>query len=106
MQAEPERLVGDHVVVGPVVRRRDDDRLHPEALGSKETLPSGLLVVGAHARRDPQGSVPLDARTEGDHQPSATTAPPVQGVVGRPDDAERPAVGEHQKIVVAGHRSR
>ena len=67
VQAKPERLVGNHVVVGPVILGRHHDRLHPVARTVKETLAGGLLIVGAHARGYPKGAVPLDARTEGDY---------------------------------------
>ena len=49
MQAKPQRLVGNHVVIGPVVVGLDHDCPHPEPLALEQTASGRLSIVGAHA---------------------------------------------------------
>ena len=105
VQTKPQRLVGDDVVVGPVVVRIDHDGLNPEPLGIEEPLPSRLFIVRSDTGRHPQGPVALHSGAQGDDQAS-TPATGRQRPVVSPGDAERAPVRKHQEVVGGGHRWR
>ena len=102
VQAKPQRLVGNHVVVGPVIGRLDHDRLDPKALSFEQSLSSRRLVVGTDAGRHPESPVALDPGPQSDDE-AAATAPGGEHAIRCPFDAEGSPVGEHQELVVGGH---